>query len=1599
MTKKKNNISVNENPFNNLTDFVKLDTRRIAEVNLKEFNKNIDRFISKTGIDIEDFKNAIKKELSNQSTSNINLIDEIGKTAVNKIKEHSIDINRIESEVVNKVSNSLKELPTITDIKSEIAKATPTKGIDYRDGEDAIVDYDTISNNVSGEIFMKVVDKISSEFITKSINDTDSKIDIKNIKGLEKELNELSTKINMGSKGILSKGGAVSLSQLNDVDLKDKKDGFVLAYNKKKKQWVPVEATGGGVTTFKELTDTPADYTNSKGKFAVVNENEDGLVYSELTLEDLEKLKEIQDTAQDPTGFDRSDKTTFPVIEFCEDASTGTYKRIDQNAIPSIHTGQTTFGDGVTLLTDRMFIAYPDIHNGKTDYSYFWMGNKYVKDITDTLILPNTKGKKIVAFSGEDLVQAASVEDAIIDKTLVSALYCDGQGVFGAFGHEVHGKEWPSIIHLNNHKTLGTLYENGLDIEGLSNNNKIYSSISSGTAWDEDIKIEFREKATQPFVYKLGADGHFVWSTPDNNVGFMNGKSTQCNYFNDVSGEWELKDLELEQFVVTLFYGTNDAFEQIVKFVGQNVYDNLTVAKRNIPNEINNINSGDLMMPEYVPLYAVIVKSNGELIQVDEERLFRDERNPRGHISTIGSKLDGLLYSLTDKQQELKIEVENTNVYLDIEALGGGNILYNLNGTEYPLNCLTGDGVGGKARIEIPQGTSDEPRKTYIYAGFDYESEDIRLFSSIIIPEGSVVMLAEISIKTHIEVANGDGIIFFQRTTEAVKSKGRSIISIVQEKLRALGAKYENGIDPSFNIITNSGSEDDMNFTVTTGKVYQTSLQSFPSLDISTDGIMVANASGSGSLTKYQEINNLNLLKETSDGTAISNGKIAILTVFASMSSSNGGVNESRLFVNLPTGFYDNDADAENDVNNYAVSTIPKIASKTGFLVSKILVRYTTVDGGTWENVLRKTTNTWHSVARNITSPNYPSNYYNNTNIIQTFSKTGAERVRVHFRDFVTEANYDFVSVRNGTEAFPSSVAARRTDSRTYDGSLGAFTSVEIEGETLRLNFTSDGSVTRKGYYVSWFEYMTTVTEGSELIDLRGIQSGTNIVGGGGSGVSYHNDLLGRDATDSHPISAIIDLQTELDSKLNKSDIDDTVTAIDKVWSSDKINGLTNNYYNKNQADALYDEKADKVNVLELDNTTAFTPDTDYEPATKKYVDDNTGTDTDAIHKDVANEFSTILEKVTPHDDDLILIEDSENGGAKMKIKKSSLASGGGSDLSHKFTEVEEWIAVENLTEEKIYSISIKASEKTSGIFQFIIDGVEKTFTEDIPKLFTATSSVIMKAIDGGFDLGTDTATFVRDFSVGSEDGTPNDISWNNDGTKMYIVGNTNKKVYEYTLTTAFQVDTATFVRDFSVGSEDDQPFDISWNNDGTKMYIVGNTNKKVYEYTLTTAFQVDTATFVRDFSVGSEDDQPFDISWNNDGTKMYIVGNTNKKVYEYTLTTAFQVDTATFVRDFSVGSEDDQPFDISWNNDGTKMYIVGNTNKKVYEYTLTTAFQVDTATFVRDFSVGSEDDQPFDISWNNDGTKMYIVGNTNKKVYEYNTAGLFSGEVLAKIV
>jgi sugar lactone lactonase YvrE len=266
---------------------------------------------------------------------------------------------------------------------------------------------------------------------------------------------------------------------------------------------------------------------------------------------------------------------------------------------------------------------------------------------------------------------------------------------------------------------------------------------------------------------------------------------------------------------------------------------------------------------------------------------------------------------------------------------------------------------------------------------------------------------------------------------------------------------------------------------------------------------------------------------------------------------------------------------------------------------------------------------------------------------------------------------------------------------------------------------------------------------------------------------------------------------------------------------------------------------------------------------------------------------------------------------------------------------------------------------------------------------YTRIDSAYATTLDwAAFDIST--ASFVDSFSVASQEIVPEGIAFNNDGTKMFIVGSNGDDVNEYTLGTGFDVSTASYSQNFSVSSQETIPRGIAFNNDGTKMFIVGTSGQDVNEYTLGTGFDVSTATFVDAFSVSSQETNPKDIAFNTDGTKMFIVGDVGDDINEYTLGTGFDVSTATYSQNFSVSAQDTSPTGIAFNTDGTRMFIAGNVGQDINEYTLSTGFDVSTASYSKNFSVSAQDTSPSGVAFNTDGTKMFIVGTDADNVNEY---------------
>ena len=266
--------------------------------------------------------------------------------------------------------------------------------------------------------------------------------------------------------------------------------------------------------------------------------------------------------------------------------------------------------------------------------------------------------------------------------------------------------------------------------------------------------------------------------------------------------------------------------------------------------------------------------------------------------------------------------------------------------------------------------------------------------------------------------------------------------------------------------------------------------------------------------------------------------------------------------------------------------------------------------------------------------------------------------------------------------------------------------------------------------------------------------------------------------------------------------------------------------------------------------------------------------------------------------------------------------------------------------------------------------------------------------LDGGSSAGYDLANAEYSdvsFSVASQDTNPFGMAFSNDGTKMYVVGQSTDTIYQYSLSTAFDLNTASYSSvNLSVNSQDPEPSGMAFNSDGTKMYVVGDTNNSLFQYSLSTGFDLSTASYDSvSFSVSGQDITPLDVAFNNDGTKMYVLGNTNDTVFQYSLSTAFDLSTASYDSvSFSVGSQESTPLGITFKSDGTKMYVVGRGVDTVFQYSLSTAFDLSTTSYDSvSFSVGGQDTIPYGVVFSGDGTKMYVIGITNDSIYQYTTA------------
>ena len=247
-----------------------------------------------------------------------------------------------------------------------------------------------------------------------------------------------------------------------------------------------------------------------------------------------------------------------------------------------------------------------------------------------------------------------------------------------------------------------------------------------------------------------------------------------------------------------------------------------------------------------------------------------------------------------------------------------------------------------------------------------------------------------------------------------------------------------------------------------------------------------------------------------------------------------------------------------------------------------------------------------------------------------------------------------------------------------------------------------------------------------------------------------------------------------------------------------------------------------------------------------------------------------------------------------------------------------------------------------------------------------------------------------KTFSVASQAEYPAGVAFKDDGTKMYVAGAAGTgtgDVFQYSLSTAWDISTASYDSVSYSNSSITNAYTIQFKPDGTKLFIQAYEDDRVYEHTLSTAWDLSTASYNNNnLYYGGETATAYDFHIGANGTKIYV-SNNDSPMYQYTMSTAWDISTASY-DSVTFAVSDQTPSDgwrVQFNADGTKMY--GMNADDIYIYTLTTAWDISTASYDGVNYTMTNYTSHRNFVFKDDGTKIYASeGSSSGKIAQYST-------------
>lgn len=226
---------------------------------------------------------------------------------------------------------------------------------------------------------------------------------------------------------------------------------------------------------------------------------------------------------------------------------------------------------------------------------------------------------------------------------------------------------------------------------------------------------------------------------------------------------------------------------------------------------------------------------------------------------------------------------------------------------------------------------------------------------------------------------------------------------------------------------------------------------------------------------------------------------------------------------------------------------------------------------------------------------------------------------------------------------------------------------------------------------------------------------------------------------------------------------------------------------------------------------------------------------------------------------------------------------------------------------------------------------------------------------------------------------------WSYDGTKLFLIADSTD-VHRHTASTAYDITAV------SSSVDNEKTFtetvrSIFFKSDGTKVYTAENTTTDIIrQYSLSTAWDISTATSDSKSYSSLQSTATKDFFIRYDGLKLYTMGSSTDKVFQHTLSTAWDISTASYDSvelDLATEGSQTNPSSMWFAPTGEYVWVHGSGTDDIRQYSMTTDWDLSTASYD---SIDFDDGDlvgPTALQFNNDGSKLYFGRTLNDRIWE----------------